>query len=470
MNTYIGVNFYDLAVWRIVLLVGVLFASLLLANILKAVVFKKSLIPNSVLGGCILLIISTICYYTTGSYLFNLPIFSASGNGVSTLESITYHALGLGFVAMTLRPSKAVKSKQRSAEVLNSGLMTIVNYTAQALTGMAITMIACKFVPNLAPGSGVLLCFGYGQGTGQALNIGKNFDAVVGGGAYANMGLSLAAMGFLVASIFGIVYLNHLRKKGRLKPNPDSSFIVSMEEVQAKDEAPMNESVDKMSIQVGLVFFTYCLAYLMMHGFGKLAGGMIGTIYGFNFLFGVLAAVLVKNVLNAFRKKGIMHHEHANVYLLNRISGFCFDVMIVAGICAIQIDLIENYLGTILVIGAAGALVTFLYVRFICKKLFPKYEHEEFFAFFGMLTGTASTGMMLLREADPKLASPASDNLVYQNFPAIILALPLLFMANDVTSNALSFGVSIKEFCFAAAYFVILNIVLFRSLIFRKKK
>ncbi len=470
MSTYVSVNFYDASVWRGILLVGVLFVSLIVANVIKTRFFKKSLIPNSVLGGCILLVISTICFYTKGEYLFNLNVFSVDGSGISTLEALTFHCLGIGFVAMTLRPSESKSSKERSTEVLNSGVTTIVNYLIQAILGITITIIASKGIEGLAPGSGILLCFGYGQGTGQALNIGKNFDAAVGGGAYANMGLSLAALGFLVASIFGVIYLNRLRKTGKLASNVDSGFGVSMEEVQGKNEVPMNESVDKLSMQVALVLLCYCMAYGMMYVIGNLAGGLIGTIFGFNFIFGVLSAVIVKAVMNGLKKMGLLHHDYTNVYLLNRISGFAFDLMIVAGICAIQIDLIANYIGTILILAAVGAVATFFYVRFICHKLFPKYEHAQFFAFFGMLTGTASTGMVLLREADPNLKTPASDNLVYQNFPAIILGFPLLLVAGEVTTNAMDLSVTLKMLALLVAAFVVLNVFLFRSFIFKKKK
>ena len=102
--------------------------------------------------------------------------------------------------------------------------------------------------------------------------------------------------------------------------------------------------------------------------------------------------------------------------------------------------------------------------------LFPKYEHAQFFAFFGMLTGTASTGMMLLREADPNLKTPASDNLVYQNFPAIILGFPLLLLAGKITGSALDLSVTVKMLALLVLAFIVLNLFLFRSFIFKKKK
>ena len=143
--------------------------------------------------------------------------------------------------------------------------------------------------------------------------------------------------------------------------------------------------------------------------------------------------------------------------------------MIVAGICAIQIDLITNYIGTILILGLVGAVVTFVYVRFVCKRVFPEYTYEQFFAFFGMLTGTASTGMMLLRAADPELKTPASENLVYQNFPAIIMGLPVLLLATSITNNAASASTALMMIGVCMAYFSLLQVIIFRKSFFKKK-
>ena len=74
-------------------------------------------------------------------------------------------------------------------------------------------------------------------------------------------------------------------------------------------------------------------------------------------------------------------------------------------------------------------MLTWLYNRFIANTLFPDYRAEQFLMMYGMLTGTASTGIMLLREADPEFKTPAADNLVYQNFPAMVLGFPMMLLA-----------------------------------------
>jgi len=476
MEEYSTVNFQDANVWHIILIMGVLFGSLLVANIIKTKVpyFKKSLVPNSVLGGLIVLVISAICYYTTGNYLFDLPMFSEHRTGMSLLEVVTYHCLAIGFIAMTLRPMQNKIDKKRYVEILNSGVLTIGGYMIQAIFGIAITAVtAALFIKDLAPASGVLLCFGYGQGTGQALNIGKNFDLTMGGSIYASFGLTLAAFGFLTASIVGVIYLNHLRRKGKiLVMDEKQAENVYLHQIQEENETPMNESVDKMSIQLAMVLVAYSLGYGIMYLLGNVllkGSSLTGTIYGFNFLFGVLAAVIVKGVLNLCKNAGVLKRQYMNSFLLNRISGFAFDLMIVAGICAIRIDLVAGYMGLLLLLGFVGAVITFYYVLFACKKLFPEYPYEQFLAFFGMLTGTASTGMILLREADPDLLTPVSENLVYENFPAMILAVPLLFIATYLTTNAASMQGALLMLGLIILIFIVLNLFLFRSLFFKKK-
>ena len=161
-----------------------------------------------------------------------------------------------------------------------------------------------------------------------------------------------------------------------------------------------------------------------------------------------------------------MHREYINNFLLSRIAGFAFDIMIVAGIGAIQIDLIKDYLFVILIMAVLGVVFTFLYVKFASKTLFGAYAHEEFLVMFGMLTGTASTGVILLREIDPMFETPASDNVVYQTFPAILLGFPMMLLAAFCPKSDVSTWITLGVL---ASYFVVLNIVLFRSKIFKKR-
>lgn len=458
-------NFWDYSNWGTINVVAVLLLSLIIATVLKNLVpiLHKSLIPTSVLGGFILLIIAGIYKTVTGEFFFDTEFFG--GQGSITLEVITYHALALGFTASALKTSKNKMTKKRSIEIFDSGVTTVATYLIQGILGMAITIIAAKLViDNFFPAAGILVPFGYGQGSGQAMNFGGIFEADFGFNGGKSFGLTIAALGFLSAAFGGVIHLNILKKRGVEFREDTLNERIKAEEIEEAHEIPMQGSMDKMTVQVGFICGTYLLAYSMMFALGNLVPGFKSTIYGFNFILGVLAAVLVKAVLNLLNKKSIVKRGYTNNFLLTRCSNFFFDIMIVAGIAAIRLSVLEKYWGIMLVLGITAAFVTFFYVRFISKKLFSEYPEEQFLAMYGMLTGTASTGVILLRELDGNFDTPAADNLVYQTFPAIVFGFPMMLLA--------TFAPKQPVICLIIliAFFAVMNVILFRKFIFKRKQ
>ncbi len=457
-------NFWDSNVWGFMLIVGVLLLSLLVANMLKRSVkfLKYSLIPTSVLGGAILLIISSVYELITKDVLFNAEFFG--GKGMDTLEQITYHALALGFIASTFKSSGGKLSKQRTTEIVNTGVTTVSTYLIQAIAGFGITIIATLIMTDFFSAAGILLPFGFGQGTGQAMNYGNIYETDFGFEGGKTFGLTIAALGFLCASIGGVIHLNILKKKNKIKLTNADDSTAKAENVEGDNEIPMQGSMDKLTVQLAFVLSAYLLTYIIMYVLGLILPGMKALIYGFNFLLGVLTATLIKFVVDKLRIKRVINRQYINDFLMTRVSNFFFDIMVVAGIAAIRLSILENYWGIILILGVAGFIVTYAYNRFVAKVLFKDYEQEQFLMMYGMLTGTASTGIILLREIDGEFRTPAADNMVYQNFPAIALGFPMMLLATLApVKPALTMIILV-------AYFIVLNIILFRSKIFKKKK
>ena len=226
----------------------------------------------------------------------------------------------------------------------------------------------------------------------------------------------------------------------------------------------MQESIDKMTVQIALIGLAYLLTYLLMMLLGNLIPGMKSVIYGFNFLLGVLSATVIKAVLGLLKKTGIVKKEYTNDFLMTRAGNLFYDIMVVAGIAAIRLGVLERYWGIILIMGVVGLVSTYAYNYFVAKKLFKEYQEEQFLTMYGMLTGTASTGIILLREIDGEFKTPAADNMVYQNFPAIVFGFPLMLLATLAPVKPwLTLGILV-------AFFAVMNLILFRSFIFKRKK
>ena len=454
-------NFWDYKVWGGPSLVAVMGIAMLLANALKcrSRLLKRSLIPTSVLAGAMLLVLSAVYRALAGNTLFDAPFFG--DNGQSLLEIITYHALALGFIASALRTNGSKLTRKRRSEIFNTGLTTVSSYLLQGVAGLLITIVYAAVVKDFFPAAGVLLPFGYGQGTGQALNYGSIYEAEYGFVGGRSFGLSIAALGFLSASIGGVIYLNVIARRKGEAGREEAGKTVRLDEIQTPDEIPMNGSLDKLTVQFSLVFGAYFAAYLLMTALGSLAPGLRSVVYGFNFLFGVIAAVVLKQILRVM--PGI-RRTYTNNFLLSRISNTFFDLMVVAGIAAIRLEVLESYWGILLFLGLVGLVLTFVYNRYVAKKLFADYEEEQFLMMYGMLTGTASTGIMLLREADPDFKTPAAENLVYQNFPAMVFGFPLMFLATMAPVHPWLVWIILVVF------FAVMNLILFRGhLSFGKK-
>ena len=113
---------------------------------------------------------------------------------------------------------------------------------------------------------------------------------------------------------------------------------------------------------------------------------------------------------------------------MDRISGFAFDMMIVAGVAAIDINVIKEYAWFIVAVSLVGTIITIIYVRVMSKMIFKNIEHEAFLTNFGTLTGTASNGMIFLREIDPNYETPMSNIFIVSQLPAMLFVAPLLLL------------------------------------------
>ena len=86
---------------------------------------------------------------------------------------------------------------------------------------------------------------------------------------------------------------------------------------------------------------------------------------------------------------------------------------------------------------------------------------------FGMLTGTASNGLILLREIDPKFETPAANNLVLQTLAAIFLGLPVLllmgFAPQSLKATWITMGIML-------VFWAALTVFMLRTKIFKRKK
>ncbi len=456
-------NFWDFDFWSFMITVCTLLAFIVVANILRRTIpiLRKSFLPSALIGGILALICKSVG-------LLNFI-------DTDVLDMITYHAIAIGFIAMSLKRSyKPAEAKGVGVNrAVDSGALIVGTYIIQAFVGLVISMIlAATLFPDLFQSAGILLPLGFGQGTGQANNFGSLFEGLgfTGGQSFA---LSIASVGFLVGGLVGVIYLNILKAKGKIVVDTDATESTGeIVEGNPAEEMPDTEPVDRLTMNLGVMALIMLVTYGFMWAIYQWVVPLFGDfgtdtllplVYGFNFVFGALFALLYKVIYKKLRKHNIAKYEYTDNNTLNRISGFSFDLMIIAGVTLIDVEVMGDLILPLIIICALGAVITFMYVYFVCKRIYKDEQLANFLGFFGMLCGTASTGVTLIRLVDPTLKGNASVNLMTGSTFAIIIGFPLLTIVTLApTQPWLVIGLIIL---FGAA----VNVILFRRSIFKRR-
>ena len=444
------------SVWKTLLQIALLLGALLLGNTLRRTIpfLRKMFIPSALIGGLLLFILNIIFEAIAKAAGAPSNIYLIDRR---TMQIITYHALAIGFIASSLR----IVAKDKKAPVfesIQSGAITGGTYMLQAVVGITVSLIFFWATKTFFYDAGILLPLGFGQGPGNALTWDINFTNMDSNSFDGNgsVGLTIASVGFLVASIVGIIYMNIYRHKGEIL-HKDIKMERRVSDFVESDEIEDSESVDKLSIQVAFVGVGFVVSFLIMLFFSKLSDwtgvALFNSVaWGFNFIWGVIAANLIKLVVKFLRKKNVMHRRYINNYQMDRISGFAFDLMIIAGVAAIDVETVGKYIWFIVALCAVGTVVTLIYVKLMTRMCFKNYRHEAFLVNFGTLTGTASNGMIFLREIDPNNETPMSNIFIISQLPAMIFVAPLLLLLN------LSATSEVKCYIALAIFFVLFSL------------
>lgn len=447
--------------WSYIIDLTILSALLVISVFLKRKVgfFKKFPIPVPFIAGFFALIL--------GKDVLHLIDFSSI-----RLENMVYHLMNIGFIALSLKAS----SKARGKEYVNSGLFIVSTYVVQGIVGFGLSLfLMSTLFPNLFPLSGLLLPLGFGQGPGQAYTMGHQWEELgfISGG---NTGLTVAAIGYIWACIGGVPLTAYLIKVKKMRPaaeqrKSESHHDTIFDEDQV-NELPLKESIDGLTLQLMLIGMVYLITYLTLLGaqslltpLGGFGQNLAKLLWGFSFIIGAVYGMFARRLLDLFKEKSMMKSEYTSNYLLERLAGASFDFMITAAVAAISLTLLKGYIIPILIITTIGGFLSIWYCIWIGKRIYPSETLENILAMYGMLTGTISTGIALLREVDPHFQTQAAKNLVLGSGTGLGFGFPLMILLNVPimgyqNNNSMYYVITILAFI---VYLAVLLFILFKN-------
>ncbi len=415
--------------WTMFINLGIISSGLILATWIRARFgfFQRYLIPNSLLAGFILLPL----------YNFVLPRIGLSS---VNLGEMAYHLLSLSFVALALKaPPKKEVAKGR---IFGTTLSVLFQFGVQGFVGLILTFFFIQTImPDLYHSFGYLLPLGFSQGPGQAYSIGESWTAFGVEGA-GSVGLTFAAIGFILCSFGGVFIINYGIKKGWIAKEK-VAFLLQKDlrpGVHPKGkklkvgsyQTTETEAIDTLTLNLALVLFGYFLAFLFLTGLeyllsfiGPAGEQLAATFWGLSFIFAALIGLLMKRVLKLTDTQHIMDN-----LTLNRITGFSVDLMVTSAIAAISLVMVSEYWLPIITISLIGTVVVGFSTIWFSSRIFRDHRFLRTLLIFGVSTGTLSTGLALLRVVDPEFETPVATDYTYASGLTFVFAIPYILTMN----------------------------------------
>ncbi|MBN1533567.1 MAG: hypothetical protein JXA20_12940 [Spirochaetes bacterium] len=386
--------------------------------------FQTFLIPSCMIAGFLGMIA-----LNTGIMPFEAQAF----------ETFAYHFFIISFISIGLTHSDeggggAAGEKKTGSPLKGAAWMAMIEgitVSTQAIVGCALVLLFGVFGTRLFPTFGLFLPLGFTEGPGQALSFGKSWEAH-GFENAATIGLTFAAVGFLVAFFVGIPIVRWGVKRGLPAEKPTAiagdiqrGIISRGADKEKAGELTMHSgNVETFAFQMALVGFIYVLTYFLSLGLVRITSPNIAqSLFGFFFFFAMIMALLVRFIM---KKLGIMHMIDPGIQ--RRITGWSVDFLLVATITAIQLVVVIQYIVPIAVMSVAGVLITIFPILYLGKRI-DRLNFERTMTIFGTCTGTVSTGLLLLRVIDPEFRTPVALETGLMNvvvFPIIASSMVLV--------------------------------------------
>jgi len=114
---------------------------------------------------------------------------------------------------------------------------------------------------------------------------------------------------------------------------------------------------------------------------------------------------------------------------------------VVATLMAVKIAVVWAFIVPILILSISAAVLTTLYLMYFGSRL-DHLGFERFMALFGTATGTAASGLLLLRIVDPEFKTPVAQEVGLMNVFLLILV-PTSFLTFPMPKVGLPINVAV---------------------------
>ena len=402
---------------------AVLGAFLLAGLFLRAKIpfFRRLLVPASVLGGVVGLLLGPQILGRSGIMLYD----DEWVNIWSLLPSILMTPI---FASLPLcnfkeKGEKKKLDKRHACTVFMEAGLGGACFAIQMLLGVGLALLISLADSSLYPYTnfGCEMPFGFNGGHalagllgGLLMENGRDYWM-----AAQSVASTYSTIGLLGGLIFGIFLINRAIRRGERMVVKQSAALDKVitygftTDISAQGslgrETTHNSAINAVTVHVALLLIVSYLGCLLNTTFTALGLEYLSALPGY--IWAMMIAYPVNWILNQLNLGWLFDSR-----IKGSVVAVCTDIAIVAAMASMDLMAVALYLLPIFLISAISFVVTY-YMTIGIFRVFMSgnYPFERAIVFYGMNTGVSATGIALLRIIDPDFSSPAMEDFSLAN-------------------------------------------------------
>jgi glutamate:Na+ symporter, ESS family len=411
---------------------GIGFAILLLGLLLlvgkylrvRSRIAQKLFLPSSIIAGGLALLVGPDILGGIASALGSDRFAETGVFGEDVLEvwselpglliSVVFATLFLG--------SRLPKAKDAVGLAGPQLALGVTMSSGQYVVGLTLGLLLLAPVFGLDPMVGALIEVGFEGGHGTAAGLGSTFEDL-GFAEGQDLALGLATVGVVSGVVIGIALINWAVRTGRtslLAEDAEASLAQQRGLFEREDRARAATmtvrpaSIEPLAIHFSIVAVAILLGQAFLSGLQALERALwVETVELFEYVplfpLAMLGGVLVQVVIDRYDRFEVIDRQ-----MMVRIQGLALDLLIVAAIATLSLEVLADNLVPFLILAGAGVAWNVGVFLLFARRMIPTYWFERGIGDLGQSLGVTATGLILMRVADPDGETPAYEAFGYK--------------------------------------------------------
>ena len=405
----------------------------------KVSLFQRFIIPASVIGGIIGLVLSD-------NVLGLIPISDFYPQVANVGIDVVFAGLFIGKVIPGFRELGRTAGAQTAFAYFNG--------FGQIAIGLAVVVLFGMLGSQLSPLFGLQLVVGFQGGVGVGTAVAPMVEKLGWSAAEAAaVGETCAVAGLVLSVLVGVVIVNigsarnfTVKKFAKTDRKFRSiTFFPPTERGRLGSEITSPEAGSSLVYNFGIMGLAILCGHLIHLGIIT-AAPLLKFLPKFPFV--LIGGIVVQSILQRSRLS-----TYVDGATVDSIAGFALDVLIVASLMAIDLTVVATYALPLTVTVALGLLFNFWQVKWMGPRILPGAWFEKSVCEFGQSTGSTPQAMLLLRMMDPRLKSGAAEAFALKMF----FFSPIMF---PMTMILMPFIVKKGPIVFLGVYLALMLVIL----------